>query len=268
MPNPPGSFIWYELMTPDPETATTFYRAVVGWTIGAADPGRSDGKDYRMIGRSDGGYAGGVLRVDDDMARHGARPLWLGYLSTPDVAAAVAAVVADGGKVQMPVTAIPGVGSIAMVTDPQGVPFYLMTPTPPHDKPEATSDVFSPTEVQRVGWNELASPDLAGSKAFYSRHFGFEFNEVMNMGPMGDYCFIDHHGQRLGATMQRQDERQPAVWLFYFRVPSIAASKAAVEANGGRVLMGPHEVPTGEWILISTDPAGAGFGLVGPKGDA
>ena len=26
MSNPPGSFIWYELMTPDPDTATSFYR--------------------------------------------------------------------------------------------------------------------------------------------------------------------------------------------------------------------------------------------------
>jgi len=263
MANPPGSFIWYELMTPDPDTATSFYRAVVGWTIGPADPGRSDGMDYRMIGRSDGKHAGGVLRMTDDMRQNGASPLWLGYLYVPDAAAAVAAITADGGKVQMPVTAIPRVGDIAMVTDPQGVPFYVMTPMPPPDRPDATSDVFSPTEVERVGWNELSSPDLGASKAFYSRHFGFEFKEVMNMGPMGDYCFIDHHGQRLGAIMQRQDERQPAAWLFYFRVPSVAGSKAAVEANRGRVLMGPHQVPTGEWILIAADPSGAGFGLVG-----
>ena len=268
MSNPPGSFIWYELMTPDPDTATSFYRAVVGWTIGSADPRRTDGKDYRMIGRADGKHAGGVLRVTADMAQHGARPVWLAYLSVSDANAAVAAIVADGGKILMPVTTIPGVGDIAMVDDPQGVPLYVMTPTPPAGVPHATSDVFSPTDVERVGWNELASPDLAASKTFYSRHFGFEFKEAMNMGPMGDYCFIDHHGQRLGAIMQRQDERQPAMWLLYFRVPSIAASKAAIEANPGRVLMGPHQVPTGEWILIATDPSGAGFGLVGAEGEA
>lgn len=164
----------------------------------------------------------------------------------------------------MPATNLP-VGRIAMVTDPQGVPFYVMTPVPPPDDPHATSDVFDRRARQRVNWNELASPDLAASKAFYSRQFGFEFNEAMDMGPMGDYCFIDHQGQRLGAIMQRQDERQPAVWFFYFGVPSIAAAKRAVEANGGTVLMGPQEVPTGEWILIATDPAGAGFGLTGPK---
>jgi len=165
----------------------------------------------------------------------------------------------------MPATDIPNVGRIAMVTDPQGVPFYLMTPLPPAGQTDASSDVFDRHAPQHVNWNELASPDLAGAKAFYSRQFGFEFNETMNMGPMGDYCFIDHHGQRLGAIMQRQDDRQPLMWLFYFGVPSIAAARRAIEANGGQVLMGPMEVPTGEWIVIATDPSGAGFGLTGPK---
>ena len=46
----------------------------------------------------------------------------------------------------------------------------------------------------------------------------------------------------------------------------IAAARAVME-HGGKVLMGPHQVPTGEWIVLATDPAGAGFGLVGPKGE-
>ena len=33
MANPHGSFIWYELMTPDPAAAKRFYDAVVGWNI-------------------------------------------------------------------------------------------------------------------------------------------------------------------------------------------------------------------------------------------
>ncbi len=267
MPNAAGSFIWYELMTPDPDAIAPFYAAVVGWRIGRPEPQQPGGMDYRMINRSDGKFAGGVLRLSADMLQNGGRPGWIGYLSTPDVDGQLAAIVADGGKVQMPAANIPTVGRIAMVTDPQGVPFYLMTPTPPPGAPDTTSDVFDRHAEQRVNWNELASPDLAAAKAFYARHFGFEFNESMNMGPMGDYCFIDHGGQRLGAIMQRQDERQPAAWLFYVGVPSIAAAARAIAANGGKVLMGPHEVPTGEWIVIATDPAGAGFGLTGPKGN-
>ena len=33
MGNPAGSFIWCELMTSDPDGATSFYNAVVGWRI-------------------------------------------------------------------------------------------------------------------------------------------------------------------------------------------------------------------------------------------
>ena len=35
MTNPHGSWIWYELMTPDAAASRSFYEAVVGWTIDA-----------------------------------------------------------------------------------------------------------------------------------------------------------------------------------------------------------------------------------------
>lgn len=259
-----ADFIWYELMTTEPDAAARFYGDVVGWTIGPKPEG-SD-MDYRMIQRADGGNAGGVLGLSPEMSAGGARPLWMPYLYADSVDAKVAAIVDEGGEEQMPATDLP-VGRIAMVKDPQGVPIYLMNPVPPPGMPAGESDVFSVTQPQRVRWNELASPDLEASKSFYSRHFGFEFNNSMPMGEMGDYCFIDRDGRTLGAIMQRQDDRQPAVWLLYFGVPSVAEAKRKIEAGGGTVLMGPHEVPGGDWIIVATDPQGAGFGVVGPQGE-
>ena len=130
----------------------------------------------------------------------------------------------------MPATDLPNVGRIAMVSDPQGVPFYVMTPVPPPGAPDATSDVFDRHARQRVNWNELASPDLASSKAFYSRHFGFEFKETMNMGPMGDYSFVAYAGSDLlcyraagpAALVARQNE----VWD-----PILQAVEAAIGAR-------------------------------------
>ncbi|OCC22651.1 glyoxalase [Croceicoccus estronivorus] len=265
MANPVGGFIWYELMTTDADGAAAFYGSVVGWTISGDGPS-PEGIDYRHITRSDGGSNGGVLHLTPEMCDEGARPCWVGYLHVADVDSAVDAILADGGRLLMPKATI-DVGSFALVTDPQGTPFYVMTPVPPPGKPDAVSDVFSVTEPQHVRWNELASPDQAGAMAFYARHFGFEFNEKMSMGPMGDYCFIGHNGITLGAIMQQQDKTQPALWQFYIGVPSIADAKRAVEANGGTVLMGPHEVPGGDWIIVGTDPQGVVFGLVGPKGE-
>jgi uncharacterized protein len=268
MPNPVGSFIWYELMTPDPDAAAAFYASVIGWKIANhsdADPA-SGGMDYRMIVRNDGGMAGGVLKLTDEMTAAGASPCWMPYFYVPDVDAEVAAIEAEGGKLLMPATDLP-VGRIAMLHDPQGVPIYLMNPIAPPDAPaDAQSDVFDENAVQRVRWNELASRDQEGSMAFYATHFAFEYNDKMPMGGMGDYCFISHHGQTLGAIM-RKNWDTPVLWDFYFGVPSVTVTKRAIESNGGTVMSGPMQVPGGDWIVFGTDPQGARFGVVGPHGD-
>ena len=267
MANPAGSFIWYELMTSDANAAARFYGAVVGWQIaGQADP-LAGGMDYRLIARDDGGSAGGVLQFAPDMLANGAHPAWVAYIHVTNVDLAVQAITADGGQVLMPKMTLP-VGEIAMVTDPTGAPFYVMTPVPPPGKPDAVSDVFSVDRPQHIRWNELRSPDLARAQAFYARHFGFQFNESMPMGPQfGDYQFIDHGGLRLGGMMRLPDAEGPGGWTFYFGVRSALAAKRAVEAHGGAVVMDLHQVPGGDWVVIATDPQGARFGIVGPKGE-
>lgn len=255
-----GSFIWYELMTPDPVGAKAFYEAIVpGWAIGERNPGEID---YRMIGRSDGGNAGGVLRMDDGMREHGAKPLWLAYISVDDVDGTMAQVQAKGGKVHMPVTEIPGVGRIAMVADPQGNPFYVMTPKPPAGDDKAKSDVFSSDQAERVSWNELSTPDPVAARQFYGELFGWSSDDFMPMGELGEYRFFAHRGTTIGAVSPCV-EGAPQGWRYYIRVPSIGQAVEAVKAGGGSIAMGPMEVPGGDRIIIGTDPQGAEFALVG-----
>jgi predicted enzyme related to lactoylglutathione lyase len=253
-----GSNVWYELITPDPEGATKFYRAVVGWTIG--EPIGGD-QDYRMINRGDGGFAGGVLKLTSDMAGHGAKPIWLGYIGADDVDATVAKVEAKGGKTLMPAFDIPQ-GRIAMVADPQGNPFYVMKPIPPAGKEDAQSDVFSPTAEQRISWNELTTNDPAAARTFYGDLFGWTSEEFMPMGELGEYRFFAHAGTTIGALCQPMPGGS-AKWRYYVRVPSIAKSVEAIKQNGGAVTVGPHEVPGGDHIIIGNDPQGAEFALVG-----
>ena len=44
----------------------------------------------------------------------------------------------------------------------------------------------------------------------------------------------------------------------------IDAAKARLEEAGGTVLMGPHEVPGGQWVIQAKDPQGAIFALIAP----
>jgi len=256
-----GEFIWYELITPDPVGAKTFYDAVVGWNIEAQPSGEMD---YRMIGRADGRMAGGVMRLTDEMASHGARPIWLGYINVDDVDASVASVERAGGKVLLAAFDIPDIGRIAMVTDPQGAPFYVMKPVPPAGRENEKSDVFSPSAEQRVGWNELSTSDPAAARKFYGDQFGWTSDDFMPMGEMGEYRFLKQNDQQIGAICGVGPGQHPQ-WRYYIRVPSIEAAKVAAESGGGSIRMGPHQVPTGDWIVIGSDPQGAEFALVGGK---
>jgi len=258
-----GSFIWYELMSPDPAASKRFYDPVVGWDIDT-DP-VAPGIDYRMIKRSDGGNAGGVLTLTDDMRSHGARPVWLGYLHSDDVDATVEAIRTDGGQVMMPPWDQPGVGRLAMVTDAQGAPFYLMDPITPEGDPGATSDVFSVDQPQHVRWNELSTTDQDGAIAFYKHHFGWDQEGDMDMGEHGRYAFIQNDGVGIGAIMPKMPEMPVSLWTYYIGVDDIDRAVGAVTSGGGSILNGPMEIPGGEYALNALDPQGASFGLVGPR---
>lgn len=256
-----GSHIWYELMTTDPEGAARFYGAVVpGLTFGDRLPGD---QDYRMINRSDGGMLGGVLGLTSEMCSNGAKPIWMGYVGVDDVDATVTQIETKGGKALMPAFDIPQ-GRIAMVADPQGNPFYIMKPVPPTGQEGKQSDVFSPTEEQRVAWNELTTSDPVAARAFYGELFGWTSDEFMPMGELGEYRFFAHQGTMIGAVCKPGPDGSSG-WRYYIRVPSISKAVEAVKASGGTVAMGPHEVPGGDYIIIGQDPQGAEFALVGKQ---
>ena len=254
--NPEGTPIWYELMTADPDASKAFYDTVIGWTIEAQPSGPMD---YRMIDSGNGGQVGGVMRLTEEMIAGGAKPTWLFYIGVDDVDASIAKIEAAGGSVLMPAWDIPGIGRLAMVADPQGIPFYIM-----RGASDASSTAFERTGMGKCNWNELSTPDQAGANAFYASVFGWTYPDKMPMGDMGDYVFIDAAGQTIGATMQTPPQGQPSAWQFYFRAPDIEAAAAKVTAQGGTVHAGPMEVPGGDRIIVASDPHGVMFGVVGP----
>jgi predicted enzyme related to lactoylglutathione lyase len=256
MANPHGAPIWYELMTADSDAAKTFYDAVIGWNVGP----RPDGDiDYRMIGAPGGDNAGGMMRLTDDMVKGGARPGWLFYIGVDDVDASVAKAKAAGARVLMEPWTLDGIGRMAMLADPQGIPFYVMRGATPE-----ASNAFDRASLGKCNWNELTTDDQQGALAFYGEVFGWEYPDKMPMGEMGDYVFITVAGARIGAIMQRPKDSPPANWRFYFRGPDIEASAETVKQRGGTVHRGPMEVPGGDRIIVISDPEGVEVGVVGP----
>jgi uncharacterized protein len=257
-----GSWIWYELLTADPQGAKAFYDAVVGWDIDGASA--APDMDYRMIKCADGDMTGGVFPLTEEMLSQGAKPCWLGYIGVDDCDAAAKAVEASGGKILMPPDDVPMAGRIAMVSDCCGAPFYIMTPTPPPGGGESTAFSADKT-LGRCGWNELMAGNAANAVAFYTGLFGWGLPEPIDMGPMGKYQFVEHDGVQVGAIMQKLADMPAPFWSHYFWVPGIEKAAAAITAHGGQVINGPMEVPDGGWIVQGIDPQGAMFSLTGDR---
>ncbi len=255
MPNNRSHFIWYELMTTETDAAAEFYGAVVGWSV--ADSGQTD-KAYQQWSIA-GQTVGGLMAIPADAGEHGMRPMWAGYLNVADVDQSLAGITAAGGAVHMPATNVPGIGRFAMVSDPQGAIFYVMTPIGAQP-----SSSFAPGCSGHGGWNELHTTDWSAALGFYGDQFGLAKTDAMDMGPMGTYLLFNTGEDAVGGMMNSPDFARP-MWLYYFNVDDIEAAKTRVESAGGAVLNGPHQVPTGDWVLQARDPQGAMFALVGPK---
>jgi predicted enzyme related to lactoylglutathione lyase len=261
-----GSPIWYELMTPDPGAIGTFYRAVLGWEIPARGEALPNGSEYGLIERADGGHAGGVLTLSQGMLASGARPGWMTYFHADEVDASVDLARSLGASVHMPPTTMDGVGRLAMLSDPTGGHFYLLSPTSPPDQPQAQIDVFDPDRPGHCRWNELQTPDEPAATAFYRALFGWQTDNAMPMGDKGFYRFVETGGRAIGAINPWMAEGSTPGWLPYFGVADIDIAKAAAEAAGGVITHDVNEVPGGEFIFTAKDPAGAPVAFVGPKG--
>jgi predicted enzyme related to lactoylglutathione lyase len=251
-----GSFVWYELMTTDAEAATSFYKRVVGW--GAQDSGMAD-RSYTILSTGPA-MVGGLMPIPEEAAAHGARPGWMGYVGVDDVDAYALRVSAAGGAIHRPPEDIPGIGRFAVVADPHGAAFILFRGA----SDQAPAPV-APGTPGRIGWHELHAADGASAFAFYSGLFGWTKTEAVDMGPLGIYQTFATGGAPVGGMMTKMPDTPAPFWLYYFNVVAVDAAVTRVTEGGGKVILEPHQVPGGSWIVQCLDPQGAMFALVGGK---
>jgi len=256
MRNIHGSMIWYELMTSNAAEAAAFYGAVLGWSMKELSETPVAYAEFQAGGV---GVAGCLTLPKGEEGCATATATWVGYFGVDDVDANVEKVVASGGSVCMPPKDIPGVGRLAMLNDPQGVPFYVMC-----GEPDMRSEAYNQEKAGHVHWNELSIDDPARAIAFLEATFGWTRGEAMSMGELGDYQLMRHDGADVGAVMAVQPGGK-ASWVYYFGVEDIDRAATHVREHRGQVMYGPVEVPGGAFMIVAADPDGAVFGAVGPR---
>lgn len=244
-----GRFVWYELMTRDKEADLGFMKALAGWT--SVEQGMGEMGTYTIISAGETGIGGCM----DLPAEAGDTPShFIGYCEVEDIEAVAKAAEASGGKIFVPPTHIPGTGTFSVMADPAGATFAGL-------QSESETPVSAPARGHFV-WNEVVTPDVPATGAFYRKVLGWKVDEVDMAGR--PYWLFTHPSQQnnSGGMMPNPAEYDgPAFWLPYVMVDDVDAATASVTGLGGRVHMQPEDVPGQGRASVIATPSGATLAL-------
>ncbi len=246
---PAGAPTWVDLMATDIEAARRFYHAVFGWGYDIGGPEFGGYTTARLGDRMTGGMT--PMQPDGPPMP----PAWSLYFASDNVQADAARVAGLGGKVLFPPMVVGEFGSMAVCTDPGGVPFGLW---------QAGRNIgFEVSdEPGSATWYELYSSDAKQSRDFYAALLGASADAM----PGGmEYYVLKQGDKQLAGIMQIDPswgDFHPT-WLIYFAVASADQTAAAITSHGGRLMSRIDDSPFGRLAAVA-DPSGALFKIIQP----
>jgi predicted enzyme related to lactoylglutathione lyase len=243
----PGTFCWSELTTSDQAAAKAFYGPLLGWQANDIPLG---GDAYYSMQLLDGKRVAAIAPQPQPQRDAGVPPLWNSYVSVASADVAAERATELGATVHAPPFDVMTVGRMAVIQDPQGAFFMLWQP----------ADTIGAELVNAPGalvWNELQSPDLDASAAFYGDLFGWQIAQAEGM--QDRYLMIKNAGANNGGIRDLTPPSPPS-WLTYFGVQDVDEALAKVDELGGSKLAGPIDIGIAKLAVVA-DPQGAVFAL-------
>jgi uncharacterized protein len=240
----PGTFSWVDLQTDDLDGARRFYGALFGWSY--EDVPIGDGAVYSMARVQGHNVAGLGERQDESMPPH-----WNCYVTVADADASAARARELGANLLAEPFDVFDAGRMAAFADPQGAVLSVW-----QAKENIGAGLVNAPGA--LSWNDLLSPDVEASAAFYRDLFGWQVTEVE--GSDGQYWSITNGGRLNGGMMPLPPGGHPA-WNLYFACEDVDATIAQAGEHGAETVMGPIEVPNGSRFAILRDPSNAVFSI-------
>jgi predicted enzyme related to lactoylglutathione lyase len=241
---PHGTFNWVDLQTDDQEGAKAFYGALFGWQY--EDIPIGEGMVYSMAGID--GHSVAALGPTQG---EGMPPHWNCYVSVADVDASAARARELGATLLAEPFDVFEAGRMAAFADPQGAVLSVW-----QAKENIGAGLVNVPGA--LAWNDLISPDVEASAAFYRALFGWEIDELEGSG--GQYWSITNAGRRNAGMMPLPPGGHPA-WNLYFGCEDADATIARAGELGAETVMGPIDVPNGSRFAILRDPRNAVFSV-------
>lgn len=240
-----GAANWVDLSTPDVAASTVFYQRLMGWDF---DRQVTPMGEY-FVARMGEREVGGMMEQGPEL--RGTPAVWTVFFYVEDIETTVAAVADAGGQVLEPPFDIPGDARVAVVADPTGAMFALIS----GPRPDGIYLLRTPGSVC---WVELLTRDPAAAESFYAAVFGWK-GETTADGTA--YTMFELEGREVAGMMMMPEEvppEAPAHWATYFAVTDCEAVAKRADELGGTVLHLPTEVEIGRFAVLA-DVHGATF---------
>jgi uncharacterized protein len=237
-----GAPSWVDIGTPDPRGALAFYSALFGWS--GEDMGEEAGH-YTIVSK-DGRQVAAISPAQDP-----GPPRWTTYVNVDDVDTVAKAAQAAGGTVIVEPMTVMNAGRMAIFADTTGAVIAAWQPAE-HLGAQLVNEPGSYT------WGELATSDLAKSKAFYTDAFGWGW------GGADEYAEAQVAGRTVAGVMPRQAEMPAEVpdhWLVYFGAVDVDSDTQKAVSLGATVAVEPMDIPGIGRFSVLVDPQWATFAL-------
>jgi len=234
----PGTLSWTELLTSDAGAAKAFYTELFGWSYDDRPVG--EGAVYSMAER-DGKAVAALYQCEET-------PHWNCYVTVESVDDTVERARGLGAQIVAEPFDIFTAGRSAAVADPTGGVIYLW-------EPGETIGAYLVNQPGAMAWNDLGTAEPDAAAEFYSALFGWTIEEIPNAG---GYRSIKNGDHTNGGVMPTEG---PSAWMPYFGHEDLDRALAEIADLGGRLLIGPMPVPSGQFAVFA-DPQGAVFGVL------
>ncbi len=129
------------------------------------------------------------------------------------------------------------------------------------DLPAITESPTDNRDTGRVVWHDLLTNTPDASRRFYSKLFGWQFEDSGTEA----YQLIRHEGKLIGGmadTRALGHEANVSQWVTVISVANMEAAVVAVKNGGGKVLTPPTHLPSRGTLAVIEDPEGAFFALL------
>lgn len=248
----PGTFCWVDLPSRDPELSKRFYSAILQWEYDERTGAVSVAERYHA-------RVAAIFGADERVRVRRVQQ-WQNFISVNDADATSARAADLGGSVEVEPFDVSLACRAAAITDPTGALFWLW-------QPRRHAGAARVNDPGCFTWNELHTSDPAAASRFYSKLFGWRFDQVSEQPPYWTIHHAPAANGRNGGMREGAPDGQPSMWIPYFTVESTPRAVETAQAAGGHLRYGIATVNQAR-IAVMQDPTGAWFGLYeGPVDD-